>query len=50
MFSSKTVNDLTETIIHSHRQLIHVQRFTSVQLVNGKKIIVNKIQFLILNL
>ena len=29
MFSSKTVNDLTESIIHSHRRFIHVRRFTS---------------------
>ena len=29
MFSAKTVNDLTESIIHSHRRLIHVRRFTS---------------------
>ena len=30
MFSSKTVNDLTESIIHSHRRLIYVRRFTFV--------------------
>ena len=36
MFSSKTVYDLTEHI-HSHRRLIHVQRFTSVHQVNGKE-------------
>ena len=30
MFSSKTFNDLTESIIHSHRRFIHVRRFTSV--------------------
>ena len=28
---SITVNDLTESIIHSHRRLINVRRFTSVQ-------------------
>ena len=27
MFSSKTVSDLTESIIHSHRRLIRVRRF-----------------------
>ena len=37
MFSSKTVYDLTEHIIHSHRQLIRVRRFTSVHQVNGKE-------------
>ena len=37
MFSSKTVYDLTEHIIHSLRRLIHVRRFTSVRLVNGKE-------------
>ena len=31
MFSLKTVNDLTETIIHSYRRLIDVRRFISVQ-------------------
>ena len=30
MFSSKTVNDLSESNIHSHRRLINVRRFTSV--------------------
>ena len=30
MFSSKTVNDLSEINIHSHRRLINVRRFTSV--------------------
>ena len=30
MFSSKIVNDLTESIIHSHRRLIYVRRFTFV--------------------
>ena len=30
MFSSKTFNNLTESIIHSHRRFIHVRRFTSV--------------------
>ena len=29
IFSSKTVDDRTESIIHSHRRLIHVRRFTS---------------------
>ena len=28
MFSPKTVNDLTESIIHSRRRLIHVRKFT----------------------
>ena len=28
MFSSKTVNVLTESIIYSHRRLIYVRRFT----------------------
>ena len=37
MFSSKTVNDLTESIIHSHRRFIHVRRFTSVHYVNGEE-------------
>ena len=37
MFSSKTVNDLTESIIHSYRRSINVRKFTSVQLVNGKE-------------
>ena len=36
LFSSKTDNDLPGSIIHSHQQLIHVQRFTSVYLVNGE--------------
>ena len=31
MISSKAVNDLTESIIHSNRRLINVRRFTSVQ-------------------
>ena len=30
MISSKIVNDVTESIIHFHQQLIHVQRLTSV--------------------
>ena len=30
MFSSKTVNDLSESNIHSHLRLINVRRFTSV--------------------
>ena len=29
-FSSKTVNDLTESIIHSYRRFIHERRFTCV--------------------
>ena len=33
MFSSKTVDDLTESVIHSHRRLIHVRRFTSARTV-----------------
>ena len=37
MISSKTVNDLTESIIHSHRRFIHVRRFTSVNQVNGEE-------------
>ena len=37
MFSSKTVNDLTESNIHSDRRLIHVRRFTSVRQGNGKE-------------
>ena len=37
MFSSKTVNDLTEGIIHSHRRLIYVRRFTFVHLVIGEE-------------
>ena len=37
MFSSETVNDLTESIIHSHRRLIRVRRFTSVHYVNGEE-------------
>ena len=37
MFSSKTVNDLTESVIHSHRRLIHVRRFTSVHLAIGEE-------------
>ena len=37
MFSSKIVNDVTESIIRPHRQLINVRRFTLVQLVNGKE-------------
>ena len=37
MFSSKIVNDVTESIIRPYRQLINVRRFTLVQLVNGKK-------------
>ena len=31
MFSSKTVNDRTECIIHSHQPLIDVRRLTSSQ-------------------
>ena len=31
MFSSKTVNDLTETIIRSHRRLIHVTKRSQLQ-------------------
>ena len=34
MISSKTVNDLTEIIVHSHRQLIHVRGSDSVHYVN----------------
>ena len=30
LFSSKTDNDLPESIIHFHQKLIHVRRFTSV--------------------
>ena len=37
MFSSKIVNDVTESIICPYRQLINVRRFTFVQLVNGKE-------------
>ena len=37
MIFSKTVNDLTESIIHSPRRLIHVRRFTSVHEVNGEE-------------
>ena len=37
--------DLPESIIHSHRQLIHVRRFTSVHLVNGGEVIVSKFNF-----
>ena len=37
MFSSKTVNDLMESIIHSSRRLINVRRSTSGQLGNGKE-------------
>ena len=37
MFSSKTVNDLTESIIHSRRRLIHVRRFTAAHEVNGEE-------------
>ena len=35
MFSSKTVNDLTESIIHSHRRFIHVRRFTSHKMIEA---------------
>ena len=38
MFSSKKVNNLKESIIHSHQRLIHVQRFTSVHLENDEEI------------
>ena len=38
MFSSKTVNNLKESIIHSHQRLIHVRRFTSVHLENDEEI------------
>ena len=37
MFSTKTVNDVTESVIHSHRRLIHVRRFTSVHLAIGEE-------------
>ena len=37
MFSSKIVNDVTESIIRPYRQLINVRRFTLVQLINGKE-------------
>ena len=37
MISSKTVNDLTESIIHSLRRFIHVRRFASVNQVNGEE-------------
>ena len=37
MFSSKTVYDLTEIIIHSRRRLIHVRRFTAAHEVNGEE-------------
>lgn len=37
MFSSKTINDLTKSIIHSHWRLIYVRRFTSVYEVNGEE-------------
>ena len=37
MFSSKTVNDLTKSIIHSHQRLIHVRRFTSVHEVKAEE-------------
>ena len=37
MFYSKTVNDLTESIIHSHRRFIYVRRFTFVHEVNGEE-------------
>ena len=37
MFSSKTVYDLTESIIHSDRRLIHVRGFTSAHKVNGEE-------------
>ena len=38
MFSSKKVNNLKESIIHSHQRLIHVRRFTSVHLENDEEI------------
>ena len=37
MFSSKTVYDLTEIIIHSCRRLIYVRRFTAAHKVDGEK-------------
>ena len=37
MISSKTVSDLTESIIRSRRPLIHVRRFTYVHEVNGEE-------------
>ena len=45
MFSSKTVNDRTESIIRSHRRLIHVRRCTSVHEVNGEESNCREIQF-----
>ena len=36
MISSKTVNDLTEIIVHSHGQIIHVRGSDSVNYVNGE--------------
>ena len=37
MFSSKTVNDLTKSIIHSHQRLVHVRRFTFVHEVKAEE-------------
>ena len=48
MFSSKIVNDVTESIIRPYRQLINVRRFTLVQLVNGKESNSKLIQFFFL--
>ena len=45
MFSSKTVSDITESIIHSHRRFIHVRRFTSTHKVNGEESNRKYIQF-----
>ena len=45
MFSSKIVNNVTESIIRPYRQLINVRRFTLVQLVNGKESNCKLIQF-----